>query len=185
MRDIKSNFVFGLFVLVTFAGLALASLPAARAQEIAPPVLPSGCGSISVAAGHEVTLHAYALGVQVYRWSGASWVFLEPRAMLFAAPNFRGRVGVHYAGPTWETNGGSNVVARRVVGTGCTPDQTAVPWLLLETVSTEGPGVFSPVTYIQRVNTTGGIAPAAPGSTVGEEFGVPYTAEYYFYRAEQ
>ena len=39
------------------------------------------------------------------------------------------------------------------------------------------------MTFIQRVNTTGGIAPAAPGTTVGEEARVPYTAEYFFYRA--
>ncbi len=50
-------------------------------------------------------------------------------------------------------------------------------------VETDGPGIFRRVAFIQRVNTTGGTAPAAPGTTVGEEARVPYTAEYYFYRA--
>jgi hypothetical protein len=39
------------------------------------------------------------------------------------------------------------------------------------------------VTYVQRVNTTGGLRPAAPGSSIGAVVEVPYTAEYYFYRA--
>jgi hypothetical protein len=74
------------------------------------------------------------------------------------------------------------VVGARLFG--CTPDSTAIPWLLLETVSTGGPGIFSSVTYIQRVNTTGGVAPAGPGSSIGETVQVPYKAEYYFYREQ-
>jgi hypothetical protein len=38
------------------------------------------------------------------------------------------------------------------------------------------------VSYIQRVNTTGGLAPVEPGEEPGEEARVPYTADYYFYR---
>jgi hypothetical protein len=41
------------------------------------------------------------------------------------------------------------------------------------------------VTFIQRVNTIGGTAPAEAGLFVGDEARVPYTAEYYFYRAEE
>jgi hypothetical protein len=72
-----------------------------------------------------------------------------------------------------------------VVGTvvkRCTPNPAAIPWLLLDAVSTEGPGIFHRVTHIQRVNTVGGNAPANPGSVTGEEARVPYTAEYFFYR---
>jgi hypothetical protein len=39
------------------------------------------------------------------------------------------------------------------------------------------------VTFIQRVNTIGGTAPAEAGAFVGDEARVPYTTEYYFYRA--
>jgi hypothetical protein len=101
---------------------------------------------------------------------------------LFTDPGYQGEVGVHYVGPKWESYGGSTVVGS--VMANCVPDPSAIPWLLLRTVSTTGPGIFSPVTYIQRVNTTGGLAPAAPGSFVGETVDVPYTAEYYFYRAK-
>ena len=59
----------------------------------------------------------------------------------------------------------------------------AIPWLLLGAVSNAGEGIFAPVTYVQRVNTVGGTAPAAPGATAGDVARVPYTAEYVFYRA--
>jgi hypothetical protein len=101
---------------------------------------------------------------------------------LCASANYRGKVGIHYRGPTWESNSGSKVVAARLFG--CSPDPTAIPWLLLEAVSTTGPGIFSSVTYVQRVNTTGGLAPAYPGLLIGQVVEVPYTAEYYFYRED-
>jgi hypothetical protein len=53
---------------------------------------------------------------------------------------------------------------------------------LLKEVSSEGPGIFRRVTFIQRVNTVGGNAPSAPGDFTGEVVRVPYTTEYFFYR---
>jgi hypothetical protein len=40
------------------------------------------------------------------------------------------------------------------------------------------------VTFIQRVNTVGGLKPAEPGEEVGEVARVPYAADYYFYRKQ-
>jgi hypothetical protein len=145
------------------------------------PDLPAACASIEVPEGNKVCFHVYAVGVQIYRWDGSTWAFVAPAAVLYANADHDGEVGTHYAGPTWESNSGSKVVGRRIDG--CTPDATAIPWLLLESVSAEGPGILHRVTYIQRVNTVGGLAPAAPGALVGEEQHVPYTAEYFFYRA--
>ena len=68
--------------------------------------------------------------------------------------------------------------------TGCKPDPTAIPWLKLKSVENSGSGRFRDVTFIQRVNTTGGLKPTVPGSFVGEEARVSYTAEYFFYRAK-
>ena len=58
--------------------------------------------------------------------------------------------------------------------------------LLLEAKSAEGPGIFARVTYIQRVNTTGGTAPTegCDAAHAGQEVRVPYTADYFFYRAK-
>ncbi len=123
----------------------------------------------------------YAEGVQIYRWNGTSWIFVAPEALLFADADGNGVVGIHYGGPTWESNSGSKVVG--MVLERCTPDPDAIPWLLLKAVSNEGPGPFQRVTFIQRVNTVGGLAPTDAGDFVGEEARVPYTTEYYFYRA--
>jgi hypothetical protein len=138
---------------------------------------------LQVPAGNEVAYHTYAEGVQIYRWNGASWSFVGPEADLYANAGGNGLVGTHYAGPTWESNSGSKVVG--TVLERCTPDATAIPWLLLKAVSNEGPGVFARITYIQRLNTVGGIAPTSAGNFMDEEARVPYSAEYYFYRAHQ
>jgi hypothetical protein len=184
MRYMKTKLIIGLIVLFAVTGVALAAVPAVRADDNNHrPDLPSPiCDKLQVQPGNKVAFHVYALGVQVYRWNGTSWDFVGPVAMLFADANYTGEVGIHYGGPTWESNSGSKVVASRMEG--CSPDQTAIPWLLLKTVSTTGPGIFSSVTYIQRVNTTGGLAPTTPGSSINEVVEVSYTAEYYFYRAE-
>ncbi len=168
---------------------------AALALLLLAPVAPAGadpgndnrapdlgdCQNLQVPEGNKVTFHAYAEGVQIYRWNGTSWAFVAPEALLFAGDEDDGPVGIHYAGPTWESASGSYVVG--TVLERCTPDPDAIPWLLLGAVETEGPGIFDGVTFIQRVNTAGGKAPAQPGSVPGQEARVPYTADYYFYRA--
>ena len=156
----------------------------ARANEVTDgnrlPDL-SGCDSLAVPSGTTLAFRAFASGVQIYRWTGVTWSFVAPSATLFADAGGNGAVGIHYAGPTWESVSGSTVVG--AVSKRCTPDANAIPWLLLRAVANDGPGVFDHVAFIQRLNTTGGIAPAQAGSVVGELASVPYTAEYYFYRA--
>jgi hypothetical protein len=138
------------------------------------------CGQLQVEPGHKVAFTAFAEGVQIYRWNGAGWVFIGPEAALYADDGGNGEVGFHYAGPTWESLSGSRVVGALVAS--CVPDPDAIPWLLLRAVSTEGPGIFGRISYIQRVHTVGGKAPAHAGSFVGEIAEVPYIADYIFYR---
>jgi hypothetical protein len=140
------------------------------------------CQELQVPEGNKVAFSAYAEGVQIYRWNGTSWVFVRPEALLFAGDADDDPVGIHYAGPTWESASGSTVVGS--VLERCTPDPDAIPWLLLEAVDSEGPGIFDGVTFIQRVNTVGGLAPADPGDFPGKVVRVPYTADYFFYRAK-
>jgi hypothetical protein len=166
--------------LAGLALLLLTALPLAvadRGENNRAPNLPP---TLQVPPGNTVAFHAFAVGVQIYEWSGSAWVFVAPEAVLFADAGGHGEVGIHYAGPTWESQSGSKVLGARVAG--ATVNPTAIPWLLLRAVSTEGPGIFHRVTYIQRVNTTGGTAPATPGIGSGSRVEVPYTAEYVFYR---
>ena len=186
MQMINKKNIKELVAIFAIALTVLVSNSAARpTSDIRQPDLPESCSSIRVEAGNEVAFHVYAIGVQIYRWNGSAWTFVAPSANLYADAGFNGKVGFHYGGPTWESNSGSKVLAARVLNTGCTPDSSAIPWLLLKKVSTDGPGIFSNVTFIQRVATTGGLMPTEPGSTVNEEKRVPYTAEYYFYRAQE
>jgi hypothetical protein len=38
-------------------------------------------------------------------------------------------------------------------------------------------------TFIQRLNTSGGVAPMTACPVVGQQLLVPYTADYFFYKA--
>jgi hypothetical protein len=147
-----------------------------RVPELPSPV----CDEVNVPDGYRLGALAYALGVQVYRWSGTNWAFVGPEATLYADACYESVVGIHYAGPTWEANDGSKVVASRIAG--CAPIRGIIPWLRLGATRNEGSGRFARVAQIQRLNTIGGVAPAEPGQAIGEEARVPYTAEYYFYR---
>src|SRR2546425_3155814 len=156
--------------LAGLAVLLLTPLPSAvadRGQDNRAPDVPA---ILEVPPGNKVAFHAFGVGVQIYEWSGSAWVFVAPEAVLFADAGGYGEVGIHYAGPTWESQSGSKVVGARVASS---PALNAIPWLLLQAVSTEGPGIFHRVTYIQRVNTTGGTAPATPGSVAGTRVEVP------------
>jgi Protein of unknown function (DUF3455) len=178
IRSAASSKVLGLVALIGLASL----LVAAAAIEVPP--WPTGCEALEVPAGNVQSFQAFASGVQVYRWNATTnlWDFVGPRASLFSDAGFHSKIGTHYAGPTWESTSGSRVVGAVVEG--CLPDPTAIRWLRLAAVTSQGPGVFAGTTWIQRLNTTGGLAPTGPGTTPGQIVEVPYTAEYDFYRAE-
>ena len=161
-------------------GLASLGLGSPLEPDDRTPELPAGCEKLEVESGNKVSFHAYAIGIQRYRWNGTAWVLVEPVAKLYANDDYTGETGVHYLGPTWESNSGSKVVATRADG--CNADPTAIDWLLLRAVTNDSSGPFRKVTYIQRVNTVGGRAPIAAGSSIGALIDVPYTAEYYFYK---
>lgn len=171
--------LFVLIALLTFA------VQPAFAQN--GPELPPQCALIAVEEGHKLAFHAYAKGVQVYKWNESTfaWDFDGPRAALFAEESFHGEVGEHYPGPNWKSKSGSRVKAAPELGKSCQPDPTAITWLRLKSNETTETGIFSAITYIQRVNTTGGLKPTAPGTVDGEIKEVEYTAEYYFYKAEK
>jgi Protein of unknown function (DUF3455) len=166
--------VTGLLMLVLVAPAAPRQSNDGRVPDL------GACQNLHVEAGNKVLFHVYAEGVQIYSWNGTSWIFVAPEAVLFANAGGDGVVGIHYAGPTWETLSGSKVVG--TVLERCTPAADAIPWLLLGALVNEGPGILDRVTFIQRINTVGGTAPPDPGNSLGEVARVPYIAEYVFYR---
>jgi hypothetical protein len=184
MKIIRTKQIIGLAVVlgVIALGHAMATFASAQEVSLSAPVLPAGCELLAAPEGHEVANRVYAVGVQIYRWNGSAWAFVAPEAGLFANKNYRGVVGSHYGGPTWESVSGSMVASLATTAIPCTPDPTAIPWLRLTAVSNSGPGIFEGVTYIQRVNTVGGIRPTEPGTAIDQEVRIPYTTEYYFYK---
>jgi Protein of unknown function (DUF3455) len=160
-------------------GAAALSTECARA----PLTLPSP--TLAVPAGNVPEFFYDAKGVQIYAClstaTGFGWVFQAPEATLF---DRRGRIaGKHYAGPTWAANDGSTVVGSKIAS--FAPDPTSIPWLLLAAASHTGAGRMSSVSYVQRLETTGGTAPATgcDGAHVGDTARVDYTATYFFYEA--
>jgi len=177
MNSLRSKFA-ALLVLLTVTGVTQAFSPLTNYDR--EPDLPSGCESLEVDHDHRLAYRSFAIGGQRYRWDGTAWGFVEPVATLFADDQYHDKVGIHYGGPTWQANSGGKVVAAKIKE--CKPDPASIPWLLLKATSNQGPGLFGAVSFIQRVNTKGGLAPTAPGATIGMLADVPYTTEYYFYR---
>lgn len=184
-RNVLNSFSPATVVTAILAMFFVVVAPA-RAQGTDNRAPEVGANTVLLAPpGNKVSFHVYAVGVQIYTNNPARlvWGFKAPEAVLFADEGGNGEIGIHYAGPTWESESGSKVVGARVAG--ATVDANAIPWLLLSAVpdKTVGPGIFAHTTYIQRVNTTEGLAPASAPAEPGQELRVPYTAEYYFYRA--
>jgi hypothetical protein len=158
---------------------------------VAPAVDPS----ISVPDGGAVLLRATAKGTQDYTCTAQTvdggtkyaWVFAGPEATL--ADCNAAVVGQHFASdagataPEWQTNDGAFVIGKKLAA--FTPDGggASVPWLLLQATSHGGSGTLSNVGYVQRLDTTGGVAPSktCDATNAGATEKVSYTADYYFF----
>jgi hypothetical protein len=145
--------------------------------------------SVQVPAGNRIAMETVGTGDITYECrakAGAAgqfeWVFVGPDAKLWD----RGgkQVGKYYGPPaTWENNDGSKLTATQIAvapaGTG------NIPLQLVKANPAVGNGMMTGVTYIQRVATQGGVAPAAAcaaGNTGAKQI-VKYKADYIFYRA--
>ena len=150
-------------IAAAMLGLALPALAQVRAALTAP--------------GDNVLATLSATGVQVYECraggGGLAWAFKEPRAELFRDGR---RIGRHFAGPSWEHEDGSRIVAKGVARADA-PGPGDIPWLRLEVTEHHGAGAFANVRFVQRINTRGGVA-AGACPEAGRVLEVPYTADY-------
>jgi hypothetical protein len=157
---------------------------AAHAKQVTPDVP----AELQVPEGNSLFMVGHAVGVQIYGCtataSGTAWTLLAPRADL--AGDTGKLLATHSAGPTWRANDGSWVVGQKEASV--IVDRTAIPWLKLSAASkAEGPDGdrLAHTTFVQRLNTAGGLPPAASecdATSVGTQAEVPYTADYYFWR---
>ena len=166
----------------------------------APPVP----GEIAVPAGNKPYAIGNAVGTQNYVCLPTGWTFLGPQATLFVTvPWFKGemvqQIMTHYlssnpaeagmARPTWQSSLDTSRIWGKAKASSMDPNFVAagaIPWLLVEIVGMQdgpmGGSLLSQTTFLQRVKTTGGVAPTKACSVGAVEL-VPYTADYVFYRA--
>jgi hypothetical protein len=176
------------------------------APQAAPPVIvvPPVPTDLQVPAGNTAFLIAHAYGTQnfvcVQTTAGFAWSFFGPQATLF--DNNANQLITHFlsANPvengtlraTWQHSGDTSIAWAGAVATYSLPDYVApgaIPWLKLQVVGAQyGPALghkMTDTTFIQRVNTTGGLAPTTGcglATDIGKRALVPYTADYIFYR---
>jgi Protein of unknown function (DUF3455) len=178
-------------------GISLAGFAVLLAAGIAgcshnKAVLPKGVpAAVAVRDTQVLTRMLHGSGVQIYACQADpqnakrfTWVFQAPAADL--SDRTGKDVGRHYAGPTFEGNDGSKVVAE-VVAKDPGPAANAIPWLLLHAKSNTGKGIFAKTQTIQRLHTIGGLQPdsGCDANHLGQRTRVAYSADYYFYNARR
>lgn len=149
--------------------------------------LPDG---VKVPAGNAVMLETVGAGEITYECRAKKdttdqfeWVFAGPDAKLM---DRAGKQVGHYYGPpaTWEATDGSKLTATQLaVAPGGAGN---IPLQLVKANPAMGQGAMQGVSYIQRVATQGGVAPAAPCGQpqLGSKQVVKYQADYIFWRAQ-
>jgi hypothetical protein len=144
--------------------------------------------SVRVPQGHTVSMKALGVGELTYECrakmtdaTAFEWIFVGPMARLMDATGSK-EVGKYYAGPTWEAADGSKVTGKQVATAPSAPG--SIPLQLVKAEPAMGSGAMAGITYIQRVNTKGGVAPGEPcaSASAGIKKQVPYQAEYVFYK---
>ena len=184
--------------------------PPTTPADITPPA-----GNSAFLLGRAVGTQGY---VCLPVGTGASWTVngARPEATLFhrffgqevqiithflspdTNPNQAAPDPLAFGNATWQSSfDSSKVWAQAVKSIAPGPDAScpnagAIACLLLQSIgSQQGPtgGAFlTQTTFIQRLNTKGGSAPAdgcSTSSDVGKQTLVPYTADYYFFRKDQ
>ena len=186
----------------------------AHADPVTPPPVPANIqvppGYKAFLEGHGVGTQNYICVPSASSASGVGYVLFTPRATLFKDNDEQ--ITSHFFSPnpfetntnpavvadgmiraTWQHSRDTSTVWAKVVPSGSSTDPAfvasgAVAWLLLEKVGAEdgptGGDTLTATTFIQRLNTSGGVAPSTGCTSpadVGNQAFAPYTADYFFY----
>jgi hypothetical protein len=211
----KTARVHRLFAAATVLGCVFAATPVAAQtikspttpDKITPPQ-----GSSAFLLGRATGTQGY---VCLPTSTGASWTVnnARPEATLFTSffgqdvqiithflspntsPNKFAPTPLPFGNATWQSSLDSSKVWAQGVGSitagtdqSC-PNDGSIACLLLQVIGSEkgtiGTGLLTNTTFIQRLNTKGGSAPAdgcLVATDVGKQALVPYTADYWFFR---
>lgn len=184
-------------------GPAVPASQAQAAEEYFAITVPPVPDDITVPAGNKVFLVGHAVGTQNYVClpSGEDFKFtlFTPQATLFSDDGKQ--VMTHYFSPnalegdtiraTWQDSRDTSTVLARATNSSSDPNFVApgaIAWVLLQRVGSQagpdGGDALTGTTFVQRLSTTGGLAPSTGCETsndVGHQAFVPYTADYFFY----
>lgn len=185
-RSVRPRTALSLAVPALIGLAACAGMPAPSSMPaFDQAMLPE---AVRVPAGHRVAMETVGVGEITYecrdraQGGGQEWVFVGPEATL----NDRAgrRVGRYYGPPaTWESADGSKLTATQVAIAPAAAG--SIPLQLVKANPAMGAGAMTGVSYIQRVATKGGVAPASAcdAGSRGRRETVRYQADYIFYRA--
>src|SRR4051794_16906483 len=123
----------------------------AISPTIKPPAGSRPIGAYLVSSGTQNYTCVVPSGAATGAYTGAA----TPEAQLIGTG---GRIH-HFAGPSWQSLRDSSLVTATKVGA-ADRGPTAIPELLLKVASHTGSGVLSKADYINRLYTSGGVAPA-------------------------
>jgi len=192
------------FSLITCAALftvvTAASSPAAERDSLTPPPVP-----FEIHVDGDLFLIGHGVGTQNYvclpSSTGFAFSLFTPEATLFT--DDAGQLTTHFFSPdrdprdfgairvTWEHSRDTSTIWGAVTGQ-ATVSKDAINWLRVEIKGAlpgpTGGDKLTPTTFVQRINTVGGLAPAADcvGATdVGKRAFVPYTADYLFFKSAE
>jgi hypothetical protein len=190
--------------LTAVAGACAALLSTTHARAATPPPVP---GDIAAPADTKLFRTEHAEGTQNYIClpsatspSGFAWIPTGPQATLFNKQDRQGMT--HFLSPnpveagvlraTWQDSRDTSSVWAMATESSDDPafvDPNAIPWLLLQVKGAQdgpkGGARISRARWIQRLNTSGGKAPAtscAVAEDVGKREFVAYSADYLFYK---
>jgi hypothetical protein len=171
-----------------------------------PEILKVEDGNELFLVGHGVGTQNYVCAPSTTSVTGVAFSLFTPQATLFdderrqlithffspnddprVAPPERGTIRV-----TWEDSRDTSRVWAFLLQQSTDAKfvrQDAVAWLLLKesgvAAGPTGGNRLTQTTFIQRLNTVGGLAPASGCSTIGDlgrRAFVPYSADYFFYK---
>jgi Protein of unknown function (DUF3455) len=210
IMTIKASTVPALAISLAAAFTVLLPQPA-RARNIAPPAVPFDL-RVDPAANVPF-LEGHAFGTQNYIClptdDGFQFMLFTPEATLFDPLDPNTQLTTHFFSPnanpvppnplelgkiraTWQHSKDTSIVWGGNAIPSTDPNfvaKDAIAWLTLPMAGVKagpgGGGILTATTFIQRVHTSGGVAPPEECTSmndVGNKAFVPYTADYFFYR---
>jgi hypothetical protein len=175
--------------------------PAPQSIAFNPPPVPA---DIEVPTGNTLFYAGHAVGTQNYVClpsdTGVAFTLFTPQATLFSGDDEQ--VATHSFRPnpfedgtvraSWQDSRDTSTVWGQAIRSSSDPAivaPDAIAWVVLRQVGAQagpdGGDALTATTYIQRLNTSGGVAPSTgcnSSTDIGHQAFVPYEADYFFYR---